>query len=112
MKNPFEPPLAVALNALEGLILRGRGRGGRGLVPATVTLARKLARREALDETDARQLRAWFARFRVNTAFQRARQDAKSPASVAWLLHGGDEAVAWLDEIEFHLLKIPSKGDL
>ena len=111
MSDPLVPQLGVALNALEGLVLHREGRAGRGLRPATVRLARKLAARHTLTEEEAREMRAWFARFINNGPARAARQrDPKSPAMVSWLLRGGDAARAWLDEIEIHLLKIPSKG--
>lgn len=112
MTDPLKPPLAVALNALEGLVLYRRGHGGRGLRPDTIIQARKLARREPLTEDEERAARAWFARFAKNGPAARARAtNPKSPAKVSWLLHGGDAARAWLDDIDIHLMQIPSKGD-
>lgn len=113
MIDPLTPPLAVAVNAAEGLVLVSRGRGGRGLRPDTLRVARKLARREPVTEDEARTARAWFARFAKNGPAARARaSNPESPAMVSWLLHGGDAARAWLDDIDIHLMQIPSKGDV
>lgn len=112
MTDPLKPPLAVAVNAAEGLVLFSRGRGGRGLRPDTLRFARKLARREPVTEDEARTARAWFARFAKNGPAARARaSNPESPAMVSWLLHGGDEARTWLEEIAFYLLDIPTRGE-
>jgi hypothetical protein len=110
--SPFKPPMAVALNAIEGYVLYLRGHGGKGLREESVLFAQKLGARREIDEEEARKLRAWFARFQKNKKMTKARlEKPTSPAAVAWLLKGGDAAIRWLEEIEFYLLKIPTRGE-
>jgi hypothetical protein len=89
------PPEAVEAFAM-GLALYDRGYGGAGLVPATIREARDAERTGRVSEDKARRMAAWFARHGASPAENAARRrDRSSPASVAWLLWGGDAGRAW-----------------
>lgn len=92
------PPEAVEAFAM-GLALYDRGYGGAGLVPATIREARDAERTGRVSEDKARRMAAWFARHGASPAENAARRrDRSSPASVAWLLWGGDAGRAWADQ--------------
>lgn len=92
------PPEAVEAFAM-GLALYDRGYGGAGLVPATIREARDAERTGRVSEDKARRMATWFARHGASPAENAARRrDRSSPASVAWLLWGGDPGRAWADQ--------------
>lgn len=104
-------PAAVRAALREGLALMREGYAGRGLRGETVTWAERLARGEPITEAKARKMRGWFARHGPPTREADARLNTTSPASVAWLLWGGNPAIpyrrtgwqdpvaAWLDSL-------------
>ena len=104
------PPVAVQRAFARGLELHARGLGGDGLRPETVTWARRLAKGEAITPAKARKMAAWFARHGVSPRevsarlrqareIERGTHRGRAPALVAWLLWGGDPAVAWSREL-------------
>lgn len=108
-RNPStsaRPPEAVQRAFRQGLELHVRGLGGEGLRPETVAWARRLAKGQAITPEKARKMAAWFARHGASPREVAARKRqagelargtlrGKAPALVAWLLWGGDPAVAW-----------------
>ena len=92
----FEAP-AIVRKALEkGLQLRPEY-GGKGLVPNTITWARKLAKGAPITPQKARKMHAYFARHTVD---KRANWDnPPTPGYVAWLLWGGDAARTWVKKV-------------
>jgi hypothetical protein len=90
------PTQEVADEAARGLALYEEGKGGDGLVDATIADARAMATREALSEDKVRAMPGWFARHEGN--FTRGTDDQpgeETPAYVAWLLWGGDAGREW-----------------
>lgn len=81
--------------AKRGLELYKAGRGGDGLVPATITDARKMAAGEALSESKVRRMRAWFARHYVDKKPGWSDSGKETPGYVAHLLWGGDAGKSW-----------------
>ncbi len=81
--------------AQRGLRLYEDGRGGDGLVPATITDARKMAERQALSEDKVRRMPAWFARHDADKRPGWDTPGEETPGFVAWLLWGGDAGRRW-----------------
>jgi hypothetical protein len=107
----YAPPDEVRANAARGLVLVSEGRGGKGLKPATVRQARRIADGRGLDYDEAKVNLAWFARFGAYTAAVAARRrDPQCPAAVSWLLHGGDEGWEWVREIVEIDFPLPQRG--
>lgn len=104
------PPEAVEAFAM-GLSLYDQGYGGAGLVPATIQEARAAERTGRVTEEKARRMAAWFARHGAAPAENAARRrDRSSPASVAWLLWGGDAGRAWAERWRAALAKTPANA--
>ena len=95
------PTAAMAIEARRGLKWAEEGRAGDGLVPRTVTDARKMADREALSEEKVRRMPAWFARHEVDMSSDANRnpEDPQYPGAgrVAWALWGGDAGRSWAE---------------
>jgi HK97 family phage prohead protease len=95
------PNASMAIEARRGLKWAEDGRAGDGLVPRTVTDARKMADREALSEDKVRRMPAWFARHSVDmSAPANANPDDEGypgPGRVAWALWGGDAGRSWAE---------------
>jgi hypothetical protein len=89
------PSKGMAAAARRGLKLYEQGRGGDGLVPATITDARKMAAGEALSESKVRRMRAWFARHYVDKKPGWSTPGKETPGYVAHLLWGGDAGKSW-----------------
>lgn len=81
--------------AERGLRLYEDGRGGDGLVPATIADARKMTAREALSENKVRRMPAWFARHEADERPGWDTPGEETPGFVAWLLWGGDAGRRW-----------------
>lgn len=97
-RGSSQAPKAVREELLRGLRWYEEGHGGRGLMPETVSWARRLARGEAITEDKAVKMRAWLARHEVDKqgrGFRRGERGYPSPGRVAWALWGGDPAIAW-----------------
>ena len=89
------PNAATAAAARKGLRLYEDGKGGDGLVAATISDARKMSRREALSERKVRRMPAWFARHEVDRKPGWSNPGEETPGYVAWLLWGGDPGRRW-----------------
>lgn len=81
--------------AQRGLRLYEDGKGGDGLVPATIADARKMAERQALSEEKVRRMPAWFARHEADKRPGWDTPGEETPGFVAWLLWGGDAGRRW-----------------
>lgn len=108
-ENPsgITPPREVVQAFREGLLLDGRGMGGKGLRPETRAEARRIARGEPVSREKMALMRGWFARHGASPSetAARRRQAAdlaagrplrRAPALVAWLLWGGDAGRRWV----------------
>ena len=85
----------IAAAARKGLDLYEAGRGGDGLVRATIADARIMASKGALSETKVRKMPAWFARHAVDKKPGWDKAGEETPGYVAWQLWGGDAARDW-----------------
>lgn len=85
----------IALAASKGLALVDAGRAGDGLVPRTITDARRMADRQPLSERKVRAMPGWFARHATDRKAGWDTPGEETPGYVAWLLWGGDSAAAW-----------------
>lgn len=83
--------------AQRGLRLYEDGKGGDGLVPATIADARKMAERQALSEDKVRRMPAWFARHEADKRPGWDSPGEETPGFVAWLLWGGDAGRRWAE---------------
>jgi len=89
------PSQGMAAAARRGLKLHEAGRSGDGLKPETVARAHKIAARDELTPEHVREMRAWFARHKVD---RRPGWDAagkETPGFVAWELWGGNAGQEW-----------------
>ena len=99
----FSPPTAVRAAARRGLELRRiTGRGGldreqaqRQGVSSGVARAEQLAAGEALTLAVLKRMKAFFARHDGERERNARLANERSPASVAWLLWGGDPGREW-----------------
>lgn len=89
------PSAGMRSAAKRGLELYKAGRGGDGLVPATIADARKMARGEALSADKVKRMRAWFARHYVDKKPGWSDAGKETPGYVAHLLWGGDAGRSW-----------------
>lgn len=115
----FAPPASVREAALRGLKLRGiTGRGGldpeqarRQGVSSGVARAEQLAAGEALTLAELKRMKAFFARHDGERERNIRLANERSPASVAWLLWGGDPGREWAQAIVAgHLPPDPASG--
>lgn len=81
------PPEYMQVSARRGLELHEQGYSGDGLMPATVTDARRMAAGEALSESKWRRIGPWIARHIVD--LDAVQGDEITPGLVAMLLWGG-----------------------
>lgn len=90
-------PESVRAELRRGLAWHKEGHGGAGLVPATVSWARKLAEGGEINRDKAVKMRAWLARHEVDKKGKgfSPGDGYPSPGRVAWALWGGDPAVGW-----------------
>lgn len=89
------PNAATASAARKGIRLYEDGRGGDGLVAATISDARKMASRRSLSERKVRRMPAWFARHETDRKPGWDTPGKETPGYVAWLLWGGDAGRRW-----------------
>lgn len=89
------PSKGMQSAAKRGLELYEKGRGGDGLVAATIRDARKMARGEALSASKVKRMRAWFARHYVDKKPGWSDAGKETPGYVAHLLWGGDAGRSW-----------------
>ena len=98
----FKPPAGVRAELKKGLEWHKQGHSGDGLVPATVSWARRMANGEPISRDKAVKMRAWLARHEVDKkgkGFSPGEPGFPSPGRVAWALWGGDPAVAWSNKL-------------
>lgn len=84
------PTEAMGAAARKGLRLLEEGKGGDGLVPATIRDARRMANGEPLSEQKVRRMPAWWARHRDDWTAADTEDGQESPGYVASLLWGID----------------------
>jgi len=89
------PSEGMASCARNGLKLHEEGRSGDGLKPETVSRAKRIAAREELTPEHVREMRAWFARHKVDRKAGWDKAGSETPGFVAHELWGGDAAVSW-----------------
>ena len=98
----MKPPTAVRRALKKGLELAPE-HGGPGLVPNTLTWARKLADGQAITPAKANKMHAYFSRHKVD---KRPHWDnPPTPGYVAWLLWGGDAGKTWSTKLKERLDK-------
>lgn len=95
----FTPPEAVKSKFKKGLKLYEDGKGGKGLVPATISWARKLVAGEAISPEKARKMSAWHARHAVDKRPGWDKAGEETPGYVANLLWGGEPGREWADRL-------------
>ena len=98
----LKPPAGVRAELKKGLEWHKQGHSGDGLVPATVSWARRMANGEPISRDKAVKMRAWLARHEVDKkgkGFSPGEPGFPSPGRVAWALWGGDPAVAWSNKL-------------
>tara|TARA_R110000868_G_scaffold362511_2_gene624662 strand:- start:4679 stop:7153 length:2475 start_codon:yes stop_codon:yes gene_type:complete len=94
----MSPPDGVKEELKRGLEWHKEGKSGKGLVPATVAWARRLASGQPISPAKAVKMRAWLARHEVDKqgeGYKPGEDSFPSPGRVAWALWGGDAGVAW-----------------
>lgn len=101
MAVDLTPNAGMAEEAAKGLRWVDEGRGGDGLVAATLTDARRMVDGTELSEAKVRRMPAWFARHSVDMeASANANPDDEGypgPGRVAWALWGGDAGRSWAE---------------
>lgn len=95
----FSPPEGVKAKLRKGLKLYEDGRGGKGLVSATISWARKLVAGENISPEKARKMSAWHARHAVDKRPGWDKAGEETPGYVANLLWGGEPGRAWADRL-------------
>jgi hypothetical protein len=95
MPVDLTPSKGMREAAARGLELHAAGKSGDGLRPQTVREARQIARGDTLSEGKVRRMRAWLARHESDRREGWGTPGQETPGYVAWLLWGGDPAVAW-----------------
>lgn len=91
----LKPTAGMAAACRRGLKLYEDGRGGDGLVPATISWARKIAAREPLTEEKVVKMRAWHARHKVDKKPGWDKAGEETPGFVAYLLWAGAPGARW-----------------
>ena len=91
----LKPTAGMAAACRRGLKLYEDGRGGDGLVPATIAWARKIAARESLTKEKVVKMRAWHARHKVDKKPGWDRPGEETPGFVAFLLWAGAPGARW-----------------
>ena len=98
----FSVPEGVKAELKRGLEWHDEGLSGDGLVPATVSWARRMANGEDISPEKAVKMRAWLARHKsdkTGEGFSPGEEGYPSPGRVAWALWGGDPAVSWSEKL-------------
>ena len=91
----LKPTAGMAAACQRGLKLYEDGRGGDGLVPATISWARKIAARENMTEEKVVKMRAWHARHAVDKKAGWDKSGEETPGFVAYLLWAGEPGRRW-----------------
>lgn len=105
----FTPSESVKSKFKKGLKLYEDGKGGNGLVPATITWARKLAAGESITPEKARKMSAWHARHAVDKRPGWDKAGEETPGYVANLLWGGEPGREWADRLVMAMEKKDSE---
>ena len=95
----FIAPQPVRDAARKGLRLYEQGRGGDGLVDATIREARDMAGRRDVTPDKLRRMVAWFARHESDRRPGWDKPGKETPGYVAWLLWGGDPGRRWATQM-------------
>ena len=98
----FTPPKGVIAELKRGLAWHEEGHSGDGLMPETVSWARRMANGADISPDKAVKMRAWLARHesdKTGKGFDPGEEGYPSPGRVAWALWGGDAAVGWSQKI-------------
>lgn len=103
----FTPPTAVREAARRGLELRqitGRGgldreQAGKQGIGSGVARGEQLAAGEEVKLADLKRMKAFFARHDGERERNARLANERSPASIAWLLWGGDAGREWAQAI-------------
>ena len=91
----LKPTAGMAAACRRGLKLYEEGRGGDGLVPATISWAKKIASRENLTKEKVVKMRAWHARHKVDKKAGWDKAGEETPGFVAFLLWAGAAGQRW-----------------
>jgi len=91
----LKPTAGMAAACRRGLKLYEEGRGGDGLVPATISWAKKIASRENLTKEKVVKMRAWHARHAVDKKAGWDKAGEETPGFVAYLLWAGEPGRRW-----------------
>ena len=91
----LKPTAGMAAACRRGLKLYEDGRGGDGLVGATIAWARKIAARENLTKEKVVKMRAWHARHKVDKRPGWDKPGDETPGFVAFLLWAGAAGARW-----------------
>lgn len=96
--STFLPPLQLAKNAAQGLVLRKKfGRGGTMI---GVARARDLKNRRPISAQTIKRMYSYFARHLVDKQGRNFfNQEKPSNGAIAWLLWGGDAGARWAYDI-------------
>lgn len=95
----FTPSESVKSKLKKGLKLYEDGKGGKGLVAATISWARKLVAGEPISPEKARKMSAWHARHAVDKRAGWDKAGEETPGYVANLLWGGEPGREWADRL-------------
>ncbi len=104
----FIAPQPVRDAARKGLRLYEQGRGGDGLVEATIREARVMAGRQDVTPDKLRRMVAWFARHESDRRPGWDKPGKETPGYVAWLLWGGDPGRRWATSMVADMERIES----
>ena len=98
----FSVPEGVKAEMRRGLKWHEEGHSGDGLVPATVSWARRMAGGDPISRDKVVKMRAWLKRHEVDKqgqGFKPGERGFPSPGRVSWALWGGDPAVTWSEKL-------------
>ena len=91
----LKPTAGMASACRRGLKLYEEGRGGDGLVPETISWAKKIAAGESLTKEKVVKMAAWHARHKVDKRPGWDKAGEESPGFVANLLWAGAAGARW-----------------
>jgi HK97 family phage portal protein len=106
----FKPSGRVRSAFRKGIELYEAGRGGDGLVAATIRWARRLAAGEAITPDKARKMRAWHARHASDKVPGWDKEGDETPGYVAFLLWGGEPGRDWSERLVSQMDKADEQG--
>lgn len=106
----WTPPQRVRSAFRRGLKLYEEGRGGDGLVQATVDWARRLAAGEQITPDKAVKMNAWHARHASDKRPGWDKEGQETPGYVAFLLWGGEAGRNWSAKLVSEMESYGEKG--